>query len=148
MRNAAKGDGGFDLNGLEPGWAEDPNEEGGPASTGGNGAPAGPDGGGQAADTGGAPDLGATRLLDPADVASFREQWSGVQGGFVDDPRRTVEQADYLVDLVLSKLTEDLRQERAQLVRRWDRGAEDVSTEELRQALREYRTLLERLLSL
>lgn len=91
---------------------------------------------------------GRERLLDPPDVDAYEERWEKVQGGFVDEPRRAVEQADQLVDVVLNRLTRDLREERDALVRRWDRGAEEISTEELRLSLKGYRRLLDRLLTL
>lgn len=91
---------------------------------------------------------GRERLLSTEEADSFRERWESVQGGFVDEPRRAVEQADQLVDSCLQQLTKDLRSERDGLVRRWDRGVEDVSTEEYRQALKGYRQLFDRLLRL
>ncbi len=91
---------------------------------------------------------GRQRLLDPSDVDGYEERWQKVQAGFVDEPRRAVEHADQLVDVVLNRLTRDLREERDALVRRWDRGAENISTEELRLSLKGYRRLLDRLMRL
>lgn len=91
---------------------------------------------------------GQERLLDVSDVDAYEERWEKVQAGFVDEPRRAVEQADQLVDVVLNRLTRDLREERDVLVRRWDRGAEEISTEELRLSLKGYRRLLDRLMRL
>ncbi len=36
-------------------------------------------------------------LFSEPEMADFRSQWSKVQTGFVDEPRRTVEDADKLV---------------------------------------------------
>ena len=57
----------------------------------------GADRGHQAAPTGtmaGAGAAGTGPLLDTADTEGFRARWTDVQTGFVDAPRRSVEQAD------------------------------------------------------
>lgn len=81
------------------------------------------------------------------DVAEFRARWADVQASFIDDPHRACEQADNLVDLVLTRLTERFAKERKQLVLKWDRGHERTETEELRVAMKGYRTLIDRLLT-
>jgi hypothetical protein len=65
---------------------------------------------------------------------------------FVDDPRRVVEQADSLVAVTMKRLAEMFAAERARLEGQWDRG-DNVSTEDLRLALRRYRSFFGRLLS-
>lgn len=97
----------------------------------------------RAADLGAA---GATPLL-PADlVDDLQMRWSEIQAGFVDEPRQAVEQADTLVAEAIKQLAETFADERAQLEAQWDRG-DDVSTEDLRQALQRYRSFFTRLLS-
>lgn len=86
-------------------------------------------------------------LLTREEGGEYRARWESIQASFIDEPRRAVEQADNLVDRVVSRLTEGLAEERNLLVRRWDHGSEPVSTEELRLALQGYRKLLDRLLS-
>lgn len=86
-------------------------------------------------------------LLTREEGAEYRARWQSIQASFIDEPRKAVEQADNLVDRVVNHLTEGLAEERDLLVRRWDHGAEPVSTEELRLALQGYRKLLDRLLT-
>jgi hypothetical protein len=65
---------------------------------------------------------------------------------FVDEPRDAVQKANDLVERVTARLTEVFAQERANLEKDWGAG-KDVSTEDLRQALRRYRSFFDRLLS-
>jgi hypothetical protein len=82
------------------------------------------------------------------DVANeFRAHWDAVQGGFVDDPRQAVRQADALVARVMTSLAETFTSERAKLEGQVD-PTDKASTEDLRVALRRYRSFFERLLSL
>jgi hypothetical protein len=46
---------------------------------------------------------------------NFRSQWSKLQTGFVDEPRRTVENADKLVAAVMQRLAEGFANERSGL---------------------------------
>lgn len=78
----------------------------------------------------------------------LRAEWHSVQAGFVDDPRRSVQQADALIEKSVGLLAEAVTERRHRL-----RGAEAApdgtpaaSTEDLRLTLREYRSLLDRLL--
>ena len=85
--------------------------------------------------------------LLPADATSeLRSRWSEVQIGFVDEPRKAVEQADSLVAEVMKRLAEGFASERSSLEHQWDRG-DEVSTEDLRIAMRRYRSFFDRLLS-
>jgi hypothetical protein len=86
-------------------------------------------------------------LFGEHDAADLRRQWSDVQAGFVDEPRRAVEQADALVADVMKRLAESFASERATLERQWDRG-DNVTTEDLRVALQRYRSFFDRLLSI
>lgn len=89
---------------------------------------------------------GAAPLLAPDVVNEFQARWNDIQAGFVDEPRRAVEEADGLVADAIRRLAESFASARAQLEGQWDRGG-DVSTEELRQALQRYRSFFSRLLS-
>lgn len=86
-------------------------------------------------------------LFTESALGDFRSQWSDVQRGFVDEPRRAVEDADKLVAAVMERLAEGFANERSGLEKQWDRG-DNVSTEELRLALQRYRSFFERLLKL
>jgi len=86
-------------------------------------------------------------LFSELEMGDFRSQWSKVQTGFVDEPRRTVEEADKLVAAVMQRLAESFANERSGLEKQWDRG-DNVSTEDLRVALQRYRSFFDRLLKL
>jgi hypothetical protein len=81
--------------------------------------------------------IGETRELS--------SRWDAIQAGFVDEPRRSVEQADELVARVIQRLAESFAAERSKLEGQWSSGQE-VGTEELRVALRRYRTFFRLLL--
>ena len=86
-------------------------------------------------------------LFSEMEMGDFRSQWSKVQTGFVDEPRRTVEDADKLVAAVMQRLAEGFANERSALEKQWDSG-DNVSTEDLRLALQRYRSFFDRLLKL
>jgi hypothetical protein len=86
-------------------------------------------------------------LFEPGQLDEFNGRWTEIQAGFVDEPRRAVQQADTLVSDVISRIADSFSRERTQLEQQWDRGG-DVSTEDLRQALQRYRSFFSRLLSL
>lgn len=73
-------------------------------------------------------------------------RWDDIQAGFVDEPRRAVEHADALVAEVMKQLAESFATERQTLEGQWAGGG-DPSTEDLRVALRRYRSFFDRLLS-
>lgn len=93
-----------------------------------------------------ATDEQAAPLLSAEEVKTLRARWDAIQGSFVDEPRRAVEQADRLVAEAMKRLAEMFANERAKLDGQWDRG-DSVSTEDLRLALRRYRSFFGRLLS-
>jgi hypothetical protein len=88
-----------------------------------------------------------TPLFANEDAGGYRTRWSAIQTGFVDEPRKAVEEADTLVAEVMKRLAEVFAEERHQLESRWEH-ADQVSTEDLRLAMRRYRSFFERLLSL
>jgi hypothetical protein len=85
-------------------------------------------------------------LLPTEEAADFQERWSELQTGFVDEPRRSVQQGDTLVAELMQRLAHSFAEERQTLEAQWDRG-DDVSTEDLRVALQRYRSFFDRLLS-
>lgn len=85
-------------------------------------------------------------LFPENELEGLRTRWKEVQTGFVDEPRKAVEQADGLVASAMKRLAEVFAQERSGLEQQWDRG-DSVSTEDLRVALQRYRTFFDRLLS-
>ncbi|WP_219462982.1 hypothetical protein [Nonomuraea rhizosphaerae] len=85
-----------------------------------------------------------TSLFDQ-DPAEVQTRWREVQTSFVDDPAEAVQRADGLVGEVVEALTASLTARTGELRDRWKDAGD---TEQLRLALREYRVVLERLLSL
>jgi hypothetical protein len=80
-------------------------------------------------------------------AADFRSRWDIVQRGFVDDPQEAVRAGDELVAQVIKSLAETFSNQRAALegdLNQTDRS----STENLRLALRRYRSFFERLLTI
>jgi hypothetical protein len=88
-----------------------------------------------------------TPLFDEHEVTELRERWQHIQGTFVDDPHASVEQADQLVSTAIQRLTDIFSTEKSNLETAWSRNS-DVSTEEMRQALRRYRAFFDRILTI
>jgi hypothetical protein len=86
------------------------------------------------------------RLLEGDELQRTVIRWKEIQAQFVDEPRTAVEQADALVTGLMQQLAAMFARERAELEQRWA-GGNEVSTEELRQSLRRYRSFFERLLA-
>jgi hypothetical protein len=84
-------------------------------------------------------------LGSDGDEERFVARWQEIQAGFVDEPRRAVQDADALVVDMMDRLARMLASEREQLELPGEKG--EVSTEDLRQGLRRYRALFERLLA-
>jgi hypothetical protein len=93
-----------------------------------------------------APEPAAEPLLAPGDSHAYQARWTDVQNGFVDEPRRAVEEADMLVAELMQHLAKSFADERGRLEGQWDRG-DEVSTDELRVAFQRYRAFFGRLLS-
>jgi hypothetical protein len=85
-------------------------------------------------------------LLPAGETDKFRLQWRELQTVFVDDPPESVHAADQLVAEVMQAVAASFSNHKRELERQWQRG-EDVSTEDLRLALRQYRSFFDRLLS-
>jgi hypothetical protein len=86
-------------------------------------------------------------LFEDNEAKQFRTQWLNIQSKFVDDPRASVKQADELVASVLKSVTMGFSDRRVSLESQWN-GGEDISTEDLRVALKRYRSFFDRLLTL
>lgn len=91
-------------------------------------------------------DAGNAPLFADTETADFRNRWRDIQGSFVDNPRTAVKQADELVASTTKRLADIFAGERDRLEHEWDKG-DNVSTEDLRQALHRYRSFFNRLLS-
>ena len=86
-------------------------------------------------------------LLPASEAQQLRSRWEKIQTGFVDEPRKAVQDADALVAQATKQLADSFSRERAKLEKEWDRG-DNVSTENLRIALRRYRSFFDRLLAM
>jgi len=85
-------------------------------------------------------------LLPEQELAKHRERWTSIQAEFVDEPKKSVQEADGLVAEVVQQLATKFADERKTLEQQWSGGGE-ASTEDLRKALQHYRSFFERLLS-
>src|SRR5579871_1272294 len=91
-------------------------------------------------------EAGHQALFPSGESDSFRNQWNDIQVSFLDALCPSVEKADQLIATVVQRLTQIYVEERSKLENEWAKRSE-VSTEDLRQALRRYRTFFDRLLS-
>src|SRR6266480_497161 len=64
----------------------------------------------------------ATTLFPEDEANDFHKHWTDIQTGFVDEPRRAVEQADALVAEVVKRLANSFAEARAELEGQWGRG--------------------------
>ena len=85
-------------------------------------------------------------LLDDSELQTLTMRWKDIQAEFVDEPTTAVKEADALVAELMQRLAAMFATERHELENRWASGNE-VSTEDLRQGLRLYRSFFERLLA-
>jgi hypothetical protein len=92
----------------------------------------------------------AMAMFAAEEAEGYRTRWDGIQTGFVDEPTRAVQEADALVAQVIKRLSEVFADERTRLEQQWGRADQgnQISTEDLRLALRKYRSFFERLLTL
>jgi hypothetical protein len=86
-------------------------------------------------------------LFEETEAGKFRTQWLNIQSKFVDNPRESVREADELVANVLKSVTMSFHERRTSLEKQWNGGG-NASTEDLRLALKRYRSFFERLLTL
>ncbi len=86
-------------------------------------------------------------LISKRQVEELRSRWTSIQASFVDEPRTAVSDADKLVSSTVKQLAEVFREQHAHLETQWSKGG-DVSTEDLRKAMQNYRAFFDRLLSM
>ena len=103
------------------------------------------------------------RDLNPEERSRFRESWNGVQRGFVDDPRGSLQSADALVTEIMQtrgypvdddfeRRADDLSVDHPRVVQYYREAREvhdaggDVDTEHQRTAITSYRSLVHALL--
>lgn len=115
-------------------------QEDAPVLAGGEGYEDG-DGGSVAAEPG-----SRAMLLEDGELQGITMRWKDIQAEFVDEPATAVKEADALVAELMQRLAAMFAAERAELETRWA-GGNEVSTEDLRQGLRRYRSFFERLLA-
>ena len=85
------------------------------------------------------------QLFSDSDREQLRDRWESVQQEFVDEPKHAVQDADTLVAETIQRIAETFSSARGALEERWSRG-DDVSTEDLRITLQQYRSFFNRLL--
>lgn len=90
---------------------------------------------------------GLVALFEDEESSRFRTEWLNIQSKFVDNPRASVREADELVASVLKSVTMSFHNRRSSLEKEWNSGG-NVSTEDLRVALKRYRSFFDRLLTL
>ncbi len=94
-----------------------------------------------------APEEERAALFAGNEANELRARWDSIQVGFVDEPRKAVQEADALVSDTIKRLSEVFANERQNLEHQWGRN-DNVSTEDLRVALRRYRSFFSRLLAI
>jgi len=89
-------------------------------------------------------------LLTGAETSQLRIRWREVQLGFVDDPRRAVDDAAELVSTAIDRVASLLRDQVGALDANRSSGGADgreLETERLRTLMRRYHALLDRMLA-
>lgn len=87
-------------------------------------------------------------LFEKAEAEEFRSHWLEIQSRFVDDPGASVKDADELVANVIKSITRSFADRRMSLENQWKSGEDNISTEDMRVAIKRYRSFFNRLLSL
>jgi hypothetical protein len=90
---------------------------------------------------------GDSPLISKPEIEELRARWTLAQSTFVDNPRKAVEDANALVLAAMKQIEEWFKNQRSQIEKQLSKG-NVPSTEDLRIALQQYRTVFERLLSL
>jgi hypothetical protein len=93
-----------------------------------------------------APEEPPAQLFSAEETARFQSRWDTIQTGFVDEPHLAVKHADGLVAEVTNRVAQIFADQRAKLGTHPNQNRE-LSTEDLRLALRRYRAFFARLLS-
>ncbi|MEU1051804.1 hypothetical protein ABZ397_04465 [Streptomyces sp. NPDC005876] len=94
-----------------------------------------------------------TPLLPREESDKYGERLHHAVSGFVDDPRRAVEEADRVLEEIAARFTDAVTRRRRTLRGSWQAAEADskpttADTEQLRLALRDYRELSDRLMHL
>jgi hypothetical protein len=84
-------------------------------------------------------------LFTVDEIKHFRADWQDIQTAFVDDPQSAVREADELVAAVIQSLAATFAEHKSELESQWSQG--EAPTEDLRIALRRYRSFFNQLLS-
>ncbi|HEY2205511.1 MAG TPA: hypothetical protein VGH99_13650 [Pseudonocardia sp.] len=85
-------------------------------------------------------------LFEQNRVEDYQHRFNDLKGGFVDDPKKAMHDVDSLVAEVLDELEKRFRRQHKELTEHL--ANEGSSTEDLRNTFGNYRTFLDRLLSL
>ncbi|MFI0163557.1 hypothetical protein [Streptomyces sp. NPDC017095] len=91
----------------------------------------------------------AAPLMAREEAEEWEQRMRHVVGGFVDEPRAAVEEADRALEEIAARFSEAVTRRRRTLRMSWEGGEErgtGADTEQLRLALRDYRELAGRLL--
>ncbi len=89
---------------------------------------------------------GRERLVSTERAESYSSRWDAVKGEFVDEPRKAVADADALVGELLDELQTLFTEQRRGIEH--GLNTDETSTEDMRLALRRYRSFFDRLLSI
>lgn len=79
-------------------------------------------------------------LLTSTSSEAFLDRWSDVQNTFIEDPQRSVTEADALLTEVLTAYQQAVEQRREQISSAWSGSSSD--TEKMRLALLDYRDVI------
>jgi hypothetical protein len=85
-------------------------------------------------------------LLPDDELSDYQRRWDELQVRFIDEPRRSVREADDLVGEVTRKIADRFTSGRKDFEQRWESDNEPT-TEELRQAVQRYRDFFQRLVT-
>ena len=89
-------------------------------------------------------ELGTPHLPEQTS-SQMNDSWQRIQAQFVDDPRKSVGEAHELVGELVQRIVDGFAKERNGLEKQWSEG-DNVSTEDLRVCLQNYRQFFSRLL--
>lgn len=85
--------------------------------------------------------------LSDEEVEEYRSRWNDIQVQFVDSPCSAVEQGDTLVAETLERVKQAMSDHQNSLNQQW-LNHDDISTEELRLTLQNYRAFLDHILKI
>ncbi len=94
-----------------------------------------------------APQADLSPLFVSNEVDEMHTRWTDIQVQFVDSPCSAVEQGDALVAEIVERIKQTITDQQDALNKMW-LNHDDISTEELRVTLLQYRSFLNRLLKL